>query len=176
METKCSLVNPALQYQTSYREMLAEFAAAGETPVPFSLQFPADDFPEMIKKLADCAKGIDIPPGFVAHSTFWLVDGEEQVIGASNLRHELTPTLMRRGGHIGYGIRPSRRGKGFGKLLLRLTLMEARNRGLTEVLLTCAEENVASQQVILQNGGEFDSKEFLPEENQTIMRYWIKPR
>lgn len=31
------------------------------------------------------------------------------------------------GGHIGYGIRPSERGKGYGKQQLALALLEAKN-------------------------------------------------
>jgi len=58
------------------------------------------------------------------------------------------------GGHIGYGIRPSERQKGYATTGLQLALEEARKRGLDQVLLTCGVDNLASRRVILANGGQ----------------------
>ena len=69
------------------------------------------DFDAFLARLNDCAAGIGIPDGFVAHSTFWLVRYDAEVVGVSNIRHTLTPALRQVGGHIGYGIRPSARAR-----------------------------------------------------------------
>lgn len=58
-------------------------------------------------RLAGCERGEGIPPGFVPHSTCWLVDDRDEVVGVANLRHRLTERLRVEGGHIGYGVRPS---------------------------------------------------------------------
>ncbi len=120
-----ALISPSESLRDSYRELIAEFEEAGESLVPFPLKFPNDDFSAFLDRLAACARGEGIPDGFVPHSTYWLVRDGVRVIGVSNLRHELTDSLRRDGGHIGYGIRPSERGKGAATELLRLTLQRA---------------------------------------------------
>ncbi|HMB08301.1 MAG TPA: GNAT family N-acetyltransferase, partial [Isosphaeraceae bacterium] len=73
--------------------------------------------------------------------------------GVSNLRHALTDKLRREGGHVGYGVRPSRRGQGLATAMLALTLEKARALGIDRVLITCGKENVSSAKVIRKNGG-----------------------
>lgn len=103
---------------------------------------------------------------------YWLIDGEE-FIGRSSLRHELTPALLEIGGHIGYEIRPSRRRRGYGRAILRLTLEEARGRGLSEVLVTCDTDNVGSRKIIEANGGRFADERPGPPGARPTRRYWI---
>ncbi|MHB8494901.1 MAG: GNAT family N-acetyltransferase [Casimicrobiaceae bacterium] len=91
----------------------------------------------------------------------------------SNIRHELTQSLRREGGNIGYGIRPSFRRRGFGTTILRQSLERAAALGLDRVLVTCAKANVGSVTAILRNGGEFDSEEFLTNRGEVVQRYWI---
>ncbi|MDP2743787.1 MAG: GNAT family N-acetyltransferase [Dehalococcoidia bacterium] len=141
--------------------------------MPFTLSYPCDDFGALIERLENNSRGIGIPEGFVPHSTFWLVTDEQEVVGVSNLRHALTPGLQREGGSIGYGVRPSRRGRGYASLLLKLTLEKAGAIGLRRVLLTCGKENVASARVILKNGGVLDSEEFIEERNEIVQRFWV---
>lgn len=72
------------------------------------------------------------------------------------------------GGHIGYGIRPSERGKGYGKQQLALALLEAKKLALSPVLITCDMDNAASRAVILANGGVLEDVRAGKE------RYWIE--
>jgi predicted acetyltransferase len=125
-----------------------------------------------LDKFSKCARGEDIPAGFVAHSTFWLICGAE-VVGVSNVRHRLTEALRREGGNIGYGIRPSYRGRGLAHALLTKTLDEARRLGLGEVLLTCAKTNAASVRTITASGGVFLSEEYLEHRGEVVQRYRI---
>src|SRR6266850_5512770 len=123
-------------------------------------------------RLAAGARGEGLPPGFVPHTTYWLVS-DGIVVGVANLRHSLTDALRREGGNIGYGVRPSARRRGFAHELLRRTLERARDLGLSEVLLTCDKTNIASVRTILKNGGVFVSEEFLPERGEVEQRYRI---
>lgn len=166
---------PHTGYRDSYRELVREFQNAGEPLVPFPLAFPNEDFSSFLARLAACARGEGLPPGFVPHSTYWLVQ-EGQVLAVANLRHALTDSLRREGGHIGYGVRPTARRQGYAREVLRRTLMRAREMGLAEVLLTCAKTNLASVRTILGNGGVLDSEEFLPERDEVVRRYWIDLR
>ena len=160
--------------EVSYRGHVAEFVARGEPLIPFPIGFDLNDFSALLKRLDDCSRGVGIPEGFVAHSTYWLVRGGIEIVGVSSVRHALTPKLRREGGNIGYGIRPSARGHGFGTEILRQTLDRAVGLGLKEVLITCDKANVASAKVILRNGGALDSEAFLEERGVFLQRYWIR--
>ena len=88
----------------------------------------------------------------VPSTTYWLyADGVP--VGFGKLRHCLTDALRKAGGHIGYGIAPQYRVKGYGKELLRLLIGEAYNRGIDKVLVTIRLDNKPSQAVALANGG-----------------------
>lgn len=173
MGSRLTLRDPDPAFVESYRDLVREMRELGEPLVPFPLEFPSDDASEFLQRLEDCARGRDIPEGFVPHSTFWLIRDGREVVGVSNLRHSLTDRLRREGGHIGYGVRPSARGRGYATEMLRLTLERARRRGLSTVLLTCAKSNVPSARTIIRNGGILTSEEFLPERGEVVQRYRI---
>ena len=98
-------------------------------------------------------------------------DGE--IVGVSNLRHHMTERLRLLGGHIGFGIRPSAQGRGVAKELLRQTLAQANQLGLSEVLVICLKENVASSRVIEANRGRLQSEYSVPEYDGLLQRYTI---
>jgi predicted acetyltransferase len=95
------------------------------------------------------------------------------MMGTLSLRHELNDMLMRIAGHIGYQIRPSQRQRGYGTELLRLGLQKARQLGLTRVLVTCDENNIASQKVIVYNGGQLENSVAVEGSHIPKLRYWI---
>lgn len=170
-----ALLPPSAHLRDAYRALVAEFVAHGDALVPFTLAFENTDFDAFLSKLGDCARGVGVPDGFVAHSTFWLVRGGTEVVGVSNIRHALTPALLREGGSIGYGIRPAARRQGLGNAILRLSLPRAAELGVSHVLVTCGKQNVASAGVILRNGGVLESEEYLADRGEVIQRYWITP-
>ena len=164
---------PSVALRDSYRALVREFVEAGEPLVPFTLEFAHDDFDAFVERLGACSRGEGLPPGFVPHTTLWLVGDGKEVLGVSNLRHVLTPRLLVEGGNIGYGVRPSARRQGHATRLLQGTLEHARGIGLDSVLLTCAKGNAASVATIRRCGGVFDSEEFIPARNEVVQRYWI---
>lgn len=166
------LVDPSAACEKSYLSLLQEIRENEEEPIPFVLKYDADDIHSLVKRCENDAKGIDLPDGFVPHATYWLVKDGCHVIGVSNLRHRLTVDLEREGGHIGIGVRPSERGKGYGSLLLKETLSRARAMGIRRALLTCNKSNFSSIRTILNNGGVLESEESKPD-GTVIQRYWI---
>lgn len=109
----------------------------------------------------------------VAASTYFTVrkcDGK--IIGTIQLRRELDADLAKHGGHIGYGIRPSERKKGYGNQQLRLVLEKAKELGLDKVMISCNKSNTASAKVITDNGGIL-TYEGPDEEYGMIQIYWI---
>ena len=68
----------------------------------------------------------------------------DEYVGRVSLRHRLNAGLEAWGGHIGYEVRPSVRGRGYGHALLAGMLPHARTLGLERVLLHCDDSNAAS--------------------------------
>ncbi len=95
-----------------------------------------------------------------------------RIYGMASLRRRLSDDLLVGGGHIGYGIRPSERGKGFGTRQLKLLLEKCRALGIDRVLVTCDRDNPASAHVIINNGGVLQD-EIIEEDGNPLRRYWI---
>lgn len=101
---------------------------------------------------ADREESTPRPPTFVPATMLWWVDGPT-FIGRVHVRHRLTERLREVGGHIGYVVRPSARRQGHATAMLRAALPWARALGIDDALVTTDIDNVASQRVILANGG-----------------------
>ena len=75
------------------------------------------------------------------------------------------------GGHCGYSVRPSVRGKGYAKEMLRQNILNAKVLGIDKMLVTCDSDNYASEKTILANGGVFEK--YIDVDETQIKRYWI---
>jgi predicted acetyltransferase len=106
-------------------------------------------------------------------ATHWWIAEDGAILGAITLRHRLNPKLLEAGGNIGYGVRPSARGRGVATWALREVLREATATGLDRVLITCADDNPASARVIEHCGGILEDirDTWL---GRPTRRYWIK--
>lgn len=113
---------------------------------------PFSRFREFLRRVEDGRLGNDLPRGYVPQTTYWAYVGRRPV-GISKLRHHLTDALRVTGGHIGYAVRPSERGRGYGTLLLRHTLREAARMNIKTVLITVNENNVRSWRLVEANRG-----------------------
>jgi len=167
------LVEPQLELQEEYLSFYQEWKESGEDMVPWVISKDPSNFQRMLKSLFDSELGIGLPESMVPDSTFWLVDNDNRVLGAVNIRHQLTEHLYNAGGHIGYGIRPSERRKGYATLLLKLSLIEAKKLGIYDVLVVCDSRNIGSEKTIINNGGIPD-KDYIENDGNVIKRYWIK--
>ncbi len=116
--------------------------------------------------------GKDLPAGYVREN-FYLCYEEEKLIGVCSLKFALTDFLLQYGGHIGYAVRPSARNRGLATQILRQCLQLAKQFGFDRVLCVCNADNVASEKVILKNGGVLENQLYDPEENVEVKRYWI---
>ena len=110
----------------------------------------------------------------VPATTFFTIrENDNKIVGMVNLRHYLNDYLKNYGGHIGYGIRPSERRKGYAKIQLYLTLIEAQKLGIDKVMVDCINTNIGSERTILSLGGEFDREVYEDNKNVTLNNYWI---
>jgi predicted acetyltransferase len=167
------LVKPQQELKNEYLSFYQEWKESGEDMVPWVISKDPSDFLGMLKELSNQEKGISVKEGWVPDSTFWLVDNHHRVLGAVNIRHQLTEHLYNAGGHIGYGIRPSARLRGYATKLLELSLIEAKKLGINDVLVVCDADNVGSERTIIRNGGKPDT-DYIEEDGNVVKRYWIK--
>ena len=109
----------------------------------------------------------------VPDSGFFLLDVEDDILlGAIYIRHYLNDYLLKYGGHIGDGIRPSKRNMGYATEMIRLALFECKKLGIKKVLMVCDKSNIASARTIIKNGGLLEN-EFEDEKGEIQQRYWI---
>ncbi len=151
---KLYLTKPDLMYYQSYNEMMHEWTASGTRIAPWFLDDPIeslDAFAAFIRMLDDCEHG-RTDSRYCATTSYFAMDGD-RLIGAASLRHYLTMGGLQTFGHIGYGVRPSERGRGYATAILHLMLDEARQHKIHRVLLGAHTSNTASCRVIEKCGG-----------------------
>ena len=168
------LIKITEEYQAQLTEMISEWKddleKSGAKPVP-AVIFKNDpaDMQKYIREL-EYKTAAD---GMVPDSVFFLYDDEaDRLLGAVHIRHYLNDALAQWSGHIGIGIRPSERRKGYATQMLRLALDECRRLGIDSVQITCNKENIGSAKAIIKNGGVLE-KEFSSPDGVTRQRYRI---
>lgn len=135
----------------------------------------AQDFESFLRQIASEQQERELAPGWVPCSQYWLVS-DGRLLGCSRLRYWLTPELAYEGGHVGYDIRPSARGRGFGTIMLALTKERAAAMGITRLRITCDEDNTASIRVIEKNAGILDAVVPSRTRDKMICQYWVETR
>lgn len=96
---------------------------------------------------------IHMPDWFVPCTYYYLWE-DDTLLGEFRIRHQLTDALRNGAGHIGYCIKKEHRGKGYGTKGLALTLEIAKSIvPEEEIYLRVLKSNIASFQVICNNGG-----------------------
>jgi predicted acetyltransferase len=152
-------------------ELAQDFRAEGDNRFQILLKGNDEGFFAYLRDLAADAQEEDLPPGMVPQTTLWLLKGETTLLGFSRLRHRMESHLEEKGGQIALEIRPSERGKGYESELLRLTLRHAAGMGMSEVILTCDEEDSQRQAIIEANGGELVETHHLPRSERNLRIY-----
>ena len=110
--------------------------------------------------------------GRVPDSTFFCLDLDRDIfVGAVNIRHYLNDELLFTGGHIGDGIRPSERKKGYATAMIALALEECKKLEINKVLMTCDKDNIGSAKSIMNNGGVLENE--VIDDGVVEQRYWI---
>jgi predicted acetyltransferase len=158
--------------QPSFAEAMAEFQAEGRgqghdrsmvgDEIRDGRWADAATFPAFVAGLQTVsATALKVPC-----TTWWWCEGDTYLARIA-IRHELTERLRRKGGHIGFDVRPTARRQGHGTAMLKAALPKASELGLQHVLITCDEDNLGSRGVIEANGGVLEFA------GDGIRRYWV---
>lgn len=166
---KLKLVKLSAEYRGQLNEMMEEWTQTGENIVPYAIRrLDYRNFENYLENL----EVKDTSGGLVPDSTFFCLDEERNIfVGAVNIRHDLNEYLLRSGGHIGDGVRPSERRKGVATAMIALALEECRRLGINRVLMVCDKDNVGSARSIQKNGGVLENE--ILDDGVWEQRYWI---
>ncbi len=112
-------------------------------------------------------------PGRVSATLFVAFDQTGVMVGVIQLRHELNEFLLHEGGHIGYAVHPDFRGRGLATEMLQQCLVQARAMNIQRLLITCDDDNIASEAVIRKCGGRYEDTRSNSQGGHT-KRFWIE--
>ncbi len=126
-----------------------------------------------LNRLQQHARGENLPDGFVPYESWFLMSDQGRMLGSIRYRPRLTAFWFLVAGHIGYDVSPLHQGQGYGKLMLRILLQRLANIGNKQVIITCQEQNISSQKVVMGADGEYLNSVWYEPENAHILRYRI---
>lgn len=163
------LIKPTLLDKEALLEYVKEHHDNGETSIHASNMLTTMSYEKWINKLENDETVGDKVWGI---SETYLAVEHEKIIGLINIRYTLSQEMAELYGHIGIGVRPNERRKGYGKTMLKQGLILARNNGLNEVILGCYKDNIGSLKSIEANNGVLYKE--TPMDDKLAVYYKIK--
>ncbi len=113
----------------------------------------ADDYEGWLRKLAQDAVREPSEEKVPARTFFLVRDTDRRIVGMINIRLCLNERLRHYGGHIGYSIRPTERGRGYNNINLYLGLRLCHAHGIETVFMDADLDNPASWRTMEALGG-----------------------
>ena len=164
------LIFPTMEHKQAALDYRQEHADGDENHIHGSAGFTQDESYENWLERITLAQ-TEVQPRYVTCTTYFaVVDG--RIVGTISIRHYLNDYLLMHGGHIGYGVRPTERRKGYGVKMLALALEKCPDFGIEKALVTCDKGNIGSAKTIIKNGGVFEN-EITEDDGNILQRYWI---
>jgi predicted acetyltransferase len=164
------LERPSAALKEAYLDFVSDWEQNQEEITPYACRLLGRSYEEWLSDTL--REEAEAPANFVTASLFLLTDDSDSVLGAVHIRHRLNERLLFSGGHIGYGVRPSERRKGYAEAMLALALPEAKKLGIDRALVTCDKSNLGSAHTILHCGGVLENE--VREDGELVQRYWIQ--
>jgi predicted acetyltransferase len=154
------LTLPTATVRASYLQGETELAIEEGVPTSW-IKDAAADFGSFVSRRRVVRELWAVPA-----TELWFVDGSDY-IGTVIIRHRLTPALAREGGHIGFHVVPRYRRRGHATQMLAQAKPACHALGLTNLLITCDQDNIGSRRVIEANSGVLEGIV------DGLARYWL---
>lgn len=165
---KIDLIMPCEKYWESYK---ASYNETDHEGLVDGMDWDGESAPEVyFQRAQELSEGKNLN-GLVPATNFWII-ADAEYVGRMSIRHELNEHLEIYGGHIGYEIKTSARQRGIATKALSLALEYCKQElSLSELLLTCDDNNIASIKTIERNNGVLRDKR-KDEGNNRLSRYY----
>lgn len=154
----------------AFTEMLDDYAANG---TPFLQITDPEIFPYFVRTCVKHSTGFGLSLTTSPYTRYFLVDDDGHIFAQGDVRHKPTKENVMFKGQLGYGVLPSKRGCGYGKLMCALLLEKCKEKGFNEVIITCRDDNIASAKIIEHNGGKFQNTVFDKKNDVFLRRYLV---
>ena len=152
---KLKHVKPSKEYEADAINYIREFYKYNsDINGAGGLRRYLDNYDDWLKKLENDRNCILSEEKAPAETYFLVRESDNKIVGMINIRLALNEKLKKLGGHIGYGIRPTERRKGYNKLNLYLGLKCLKEHGIKEAFLDCDKDNLGSAKTIKALGGK----------------------
>jgi predicted acetyltransferase len=132
-----------------------------------------DDYEGWLEKLERDYNTVPNEERVPARTYFLIRENDDRIVGMINIRTALNERLSKFGGHIGYGIRPTERGKGYNKINLYLGLKVCNEYGIDRVFMDADLDNPASWKTMEAFGGVRVKEYYSEEEDCVVVDYNI---
>ena len=165
------LSESTLEMENEYNDYIDEWEKDNKEIIPCASRRNIVGYENLINQWRQQTTDKAYEQGFVPSSLYFLIDENKKIYGALHIRHELNDSLLNYGGHIGYGIRPSERKKGYAQKMLSLSLFIVKKLGIKKALVTCDKTNIASSKTIINSGGVLENE--VIKNGEVTQRYWI---
>ncbi len=174
MVEEFKLIIPGIEYAQQIREFKLEFIKNNSSMDGCSSLSLCNTPEEFILNCIKYSSKDTVPSFLLPTSLFMMIRLiDNRLIGMIDIRHYLNDYLYMYGGNIGFSIRPTERGKKYSNLLLKLGLIECEKLCLNTLLITCNEDNLASEKAIQNNDGIYQNTVFNTKTQKYVKRYII---
>ena len=171
---KLKFIRPTKEYEEQAFEYIKEFQEYNSNINGVGgLKRYLGDYDGWLKKLEEDRTRIASDEKVPAETFMLIRESDNKLLGIVNIRLCLNDVLLEHGGHIGYGIRPTERRKGYATYQLYKALEFCKEKGLDRVLVTCDKNNVGSAKIIQNACGILENEIIDPTDGELIQRYWI---
>lgn len=167
------LIEPSMEDANAAIHMMDKWRAYGGRINPGLLRKMGNDYSKWLKEIKRAAYESTCGDGEVPQTFYWFKSSDGIILGAASIRHYLNESNIIDGGHVAYGIAPEYRGRGYGNEVLKLAVEKLIEKKIYRILVTCDANNIASQKVILYNGGVMENQ-MLNEDGVLVNRCWIE--
>ncbi len=157
------LVNPSLEHESKYKEMIKEWQEYGGPYVPCIIDYDCKnpieelDYNAVLKVVEDYKNGnvFDYDEDYFESSNFYFLFDKEDLIGMGEVRHNLKPLGINTLGHIACGIRPSKRCQGYARESIECMIEELKEDDIEEAIVCHYAENNITPKIIAKLGFEY---------------------
>ena len=171
------LEKPLKKHEKQVREYKKEHFDNGENIIHASSRWDKlENYDDWLNLIEDCSKKETVPENWTVTTHFLGIRRRDnKLVGMISIRHALTTDFLKNyAGHIGYGIRPTERRKGYVTQMLRGALLYCKEElKLKKVMISCNKENEGSRKTIINAGGILE-REYKTDEGENVQIYWIE--